>query len=140
MRLAEETAIGQGQFTDPRTISYTATGPTRQEDVIYIKALVNGSNFGLFDVQVTQQQGQFAYVEAKDVNDIISGIQVVMSTAVAANTMLLINTAAAEVYEQRIGALSVTEPSVLGVQVAYAGYFASLVVEDNGIVKITKTP
>jgi hypothetical protein len=76
-RFFEETAIGQGQFSDPRTISYTAGGPTRQEDVIYIKALVNGSNFGLFDVQVTQQQGQFSYVEAKDVNDIISGIQVV---------------------------------------------------------------
>jgi hypothetical protein len=26
---------------------------------------------------VTQQQGQFSYVEAKDINDIISGIQVV---------------------------------------------------------------
>ena len=76
-RFFEETAIGQGQFTDPRTISYSPTSPTRQEDVIYIKAMVNGSNFGLFDVQVTQQQGQFAYVEAKDVNDIISGIQVV---------------------------------------------------------------
>ena len=48
-----------------------------QERVMYIKAMVNGSNFGLFDVQVTQQQGQFSYVEAKDVNDIISGIQVV---------------------------------------------------------------
>lgn len=76
-RFFEETAIGQGQFTDPRTISYSATGSTRQEDVVYIKAMVNGSNFGLFDVQVTQQQGQFSYVEAKDVNDIINGIQVV---------------------------------------------------------------
>src|SRR3984957_16786889 len=76
-RFFEETAIGQGVFTDPRTISYSAGGPTRQENVIYIKAMVNGSNFGLFDVQVTQQQGQFSYVEAKDVNDIISGIQVV---------------------------------------------------------------
>jgi hypothetical protein len=76
-RFFEETAIGQGAFSDPRTISYTAGGPTRAERVIYIKALVNGSNFGLFDVQVTQQQGQFSYVEAKDVNDIVNGIQVV---------------------------------------------------------------
>src|SRR5580698_4647651 len=75
-RFFEETAIGQGAFSDPRTISYTAGGPTRQERVIYIKAMVNGSNFGLFDVQTTQQQGQFSYVEAKDVNDIINGIQV----------------------------------------------------------------
>lgn len=70
----------------------------------------------------------------------ISGIQVVMSSAVAANTALVINTAAAEVYEQRVGALQVIEPSVLGVQVAYAGYFAPLVVQANGVVKITKTP
>ena len=76
-RFFEQSAIGQGAFTDPRSISYSAGGPTRQEKVIYIKAMVNGSNFGLFDVQVTQQQGQFSYVEAKDVNDIISGIQVV---------------------------------------------------------------
>ena len=76
-RYFEETAIAQGAFTDPRTITYTAGGPTRVERYAPIKAMVNGSNFGLFDVQVTKQQGQFSYVEAKDVEDIISGIQVV---------------------------------------------------------------
>jgi HK97 family phage major capsid protein len=70
----------------------------------------------------------------------ISGITVVMSSAVATNTALLINTQAAEVYEQRVGALQVIEPSVLGVQVAYAGYFAPLIVQATGVVKITKTP
>jgi hypothetical protein len=74
-RFFEETAINAGAFSDPRTISYTAGGPSRSERVIFIKAIVNGSNFGLFDVQVTQQQGQFDYVEAKDINDIINGIQ-----------------------------------------------------------------
>src|SRR3954451_17886499 len=59
-RWFEETAIGQGQFSDPRTIAYSPVGPTRPERVLYIKAMVNGSNFGLFDVQVTQQQGQFS--------------------------------------------------------------------------------
>ena len=81
-RFFEETAIGQGAFSDPRTISYTAGGPTRVENVVYIKAIVNGSNFGLFDVQVTQQQGQFDYVEAKDINDVINGIQVVRCQAI----------------------------------------------------------
>jgi hypothetical protein len=70
----------------------------------------------------------------------ISGITVVMSSAVAANTALVINTQAAEVYEQRVGSLQVIEPSVLGVQVAYAGYFAPLIVQATGVVKITKTP
>jgi len=76
-RYFEETAIGQGQFSDPRTVAYSPTGPTRVERFVPIKAVVNGSNFGLFDVQVTQQQSQFSYVEAKDIEDIINGIQVV---------------------------------------------------------------
>jgi HK97 family phage major capsid protein len=67
----------------------------------------------------------------------VSGVQVVMSVALGTVTALMINTAAAEVYEQRIGALSVTEPSVLGVQVAYAGYFAAVVLTAAGIIKLT---
>lgn len=74
-RYFEETGINAGAFSDPRTISYTAGGPTRVERYAPIKAQVNGSNFGLFDAQVTQQQGQFEYVEAKDINDVINGIQ-----------------------------------------------------------------
>lgn len=70
----------------------------------------------------------------------IAGIPVYVSNGMAANTILVASTAAAEVYEDRIGALQVVEPSVLGVQVAYAGYFASLVIEANGLSKIVKTP
>ena len=67
----------------------------------------------------------------------ISGIPVVMSAALATRTALVVNTAAAETYEQRIGALSVTEPSVLGLQVAYAGYFAAIVLTPAGVIDIT---
>ena len=38
-------------------------------------------------------------------------------------------------YEDRIGSLQVVEPSVLGVQVAYAGYFTWLVVETTGLAE-----
>ena len=55
--------------------------------------------------------------------------------------MLVLSTAAAEVYEDRIGALQVVEPSVLGVQVAYAGYFAQAGSwRPPGSSKVTKTP
>ena len=54
--------------------------------------------------------------------------------------MIVLSTAAVEVYEDRIGSLQVVEPSVLGVQVAYAGYFAPLVLEPPAIIEITKTP
>lgn len=70
----------------------------------------------------------------------IAGIPIYVSAGMAANTILVLSTAAGEVYEDRIGALQVVEPSVLGVQVAYAGYFADLPIVPTGMVKIVKTP
>lgn len=70
----------------------------------------------------------------------IAGIPVYVSAGMPANTILILSTAAAEVYEDRIGQMQVTEPSVLGVQVAYAGYFANLTIQPEGIIHIAKTP
>lgn len=73
-RYFEQVAIAVAASTDPRNISATATGPTRDERVAFIKATVAQSNLSLFDRDVTEQQGQFAALQAKDVEDIISGI------------------------------------------------------------------
>jgi hypothetical protein len=70
----------------------------------------------------------------------ITGINVVVSAGFAAGTILVLSTAAAEFYEDRIGALQVVEPSVLGVQVAYAGYAADVIIEATGIQKVTVGP
>jgi hypothetical protein len=70
----------------------------------------------------------------------ISGVPLYVSAGVGTLRILMFSSAAAEVYEDRIGSLSVVEPSVLGVQVAYAGYFTPMVIESTGIVKIVKTP
>jgi HK97 family phage major capsid protein len=70
----------------------------------------------------------------------IAGIPLYVSAGVPALHILVFSSAAAEVYEDRIGSLQVVEPSVLGVQVAYAGYFTPLTIEATGIVKIVKTP
>lgn len=70
----------------------------------------------------------------------ISGIPVYMTNGLAAGSALVVSSAALEVYEDRIGSLQVVEPSVLGVQVAYAGYYTWLVVETTGIQEIVKTP
>jgi hypothetical protein len=70
----------------------------------------------------------------------ISGIPVIMSAGIAGAATdfgVVFSTAAIEAYEQRIGSLQAIEPSVLGVQVAYAGYFTPLVVETGGIQRIT---
>jgi len=67
----------------------------------------------------------------------ISGITAVMSAGLASTKAFLFSTAAMEVFEQRVGTLSVTEPSVLGVQVGYAGYFTPLLISNNGIIELT---
>lgn len=69
----------------------------------------------------------------------ISGIPVYMSAGLGTNKAFLLSTAAIEVYEQRVGQLQVVEPSVLGVQVAYAGYFTPLTIVDGGIIELTAT-
>jgi hypothetical protein len=67
----------------------------------------------------------------------ISGIPVVVSLGVTAGTVgIVASTAAVEVYEQRVGTLQVTEPSVLGVQVAYAGFFTPMTVETGGVQRL----
>lgn len=79
-RYFEQTAIATATFTDPRNIVPTPSSPTRVERPAMIKAMVNQTNLSLFDVDVTRQQGQFAYLEAKDIQDIITSI-VVLSAA-----------------------------------------------------------
>lgn len=69
----------------------------------------------------------------------ISGIPVLMSSGLSSGEAFLYSTAAIEVFEQRVGSLQAVEPSVLGVQVAYAGYFTPLKIEDGGIIPLTAT-
>jgi HK97 family phage major capsid protein len=96
-----------------------------------------GPLFAPVNPQNAQGQGFSAASFNSGVMGSIGGIPVVMSPALTAGTAHLISTAAEEVYEQRVGTLQVTEPSVLGVQVAYAGYFASVTLEPNGVIKLT---
>jgi HK97 family phage major capsid protein len=70
----------------------------------------------------------------------VSGIPLYVSGGIGTLRILVFSTAAAEVYEQRVGTLQVVEPSVLGLQVAYFGYFTPMVIESTAIIKIVKTP
>lgn len=74
-RYFEQTAIASGAAVDPRNLSASATGPTRVERPAFIKAVTAQSNLSLFDKDVTEQQGQFASVVAKDVDDVINAIE-----------------------------------------------------------------
>jgi hypothetical protein len=59
-----------------------------------------------------------------------------MSAGLGTGEAFLLSTAAIEAYEQRVGQLQVVEPSVLGLQVAYAGYFTTMLVTDDAIVPL----
>jgi HK97 family phage major capsid protein len=100
-------------------------------------------NWGGVFSPVNPQNAQSAGFEAggfgSGVMGNISGIPVVCSPGyptVANHYGSLVSSAAVEVYEQRVGALQVVEPSVLGVQVAYAGYFTPMLIETAGVQRI----
>lgn len=53
------------------------------------------------------------------------GLRMVVTPGITDDTFWILNGQSMEIYEQQIGQLSVVEPSVLGVQVAFAGYFSA---------------
>ena len=73
-RWFEETAISDGQATDPHNITPTATSPTRVENSLIVKAITNEISYSLFDLETVAQQHQFAYLKAKDMKDMVNGI------------------------------------------------------------------
>jgi HK97 family phage major capsid protein len=99
--------------------------------------------FGPLFVPVNPQNAQSEGLRAGDFRSgtvgAISGIPVVMSAGLGSGKAFLFSTAAIEVFEQRVGTLQVTEPSVLGLQVAYAGYLVPLTIDDGGIIELTAT-
>jgi len=77
-RFFEETAIAAPSaaqaFVDPRNMAPTVQAPTRVELSVPLKALVSQINYNLFDLEVTSQQSQFAYLQAKDLADAVDGL------------------------------------------------------------------
>lgn len=73
-RYFEQLSIATATATDPRIIAPTASQGNRQERPITLKAYVAQINYGIFDLEVNQQQGQFAYLEAKDLTDTIDAV------------------------------------------------------------------
>ncbi len=66
----------------------------------------------------------------------LAGVTVVMAPGLTAGTILFFYASAVRVFEDRYGALSVDEPSVLGMQVGYAGDFETVIYEADGIISI----
>ena len=77
-RFFEQTAIvapsAANAFVDPRNIVATVGSPARSERSLPLKALVSQINYNLFDLEVGQQQSQFAFLQAKDLADAVDGL------------------------------------------------------------------
>jgi len=83
-RYFEETAIptpGTAGFMDPRNIVPATVAPTRVERSVPLKAIVSQINYNLFDIELGDQQKQFAYLQAKDLVDTVSGVMVAHDVA-----------------------------------------------------------
>lgn len=96
-----------------------------------------GPLFSPYGGQNQQGTGFLASQFGQGAAGLISGVQTVMSGGLGDGEAFLLSTSALEVYEQRVGTLQVVEPSVLGLQVAYAGYFTPLTIEDGAIVPLS---
>ncbi len=78
-RFFEETAIpnpGTAGFVNPRSIVPAVVSPTRVEMSVPLKAIVSQINYNLFDIELGDQQKQFAYLQAKDLVDTVAGVMV----------------------------------------------------------------
>jgi HK97 family phage major capsid protein len=120
---------------------YTATkGVGRIALIVPPSRLGNwGSVFAPINPQNAQSTGFQAGDFGSGIVGNISGIPVICSPGyptVANHYGSVVSTAAIEVYEQRVGPLQVIEPSVLGVQIAYAGYFTPMLIETAGVQRI----
>ena len=77
-RFFAETAIpaptAAQAFVNPLAIAPVAVTPARTELSVPLKALVSQINYNLFDLEVTAQQSQFAYLQAKDLADAVDGL------------------------------------------------------------------
>jgi hypothetical protein len=83
-RFFEQTAIpnpGTAGFMNPRSINPTVVQPTRTEMSVMLKAIVAQINYNLFDIELGDQQKQFAYLQAKDLVDTVSGVMVTHDVA-----------------------------------------------------------
>jgi hypothetical protein len=83
-RFFQESAIpnpGTAGFVNPRSIAPPVVSPTRTELSVPLKAIVAQINYNLFDIELGNQQQQFAYLQAKDLVDTVSGVMVAHDAA-----------------------------------------------------------
>lgn len=144
-RYFEETAIASAQFvsiTNGAALGTpTASGPLRFERTVFVKALSAQTNLQLFDVDVTRQQGQFAYVEAKDIADITKAITRLRAFGIWNGSDTSLTTPSTNQYMGLLAQINQTSTIAIGAsivdglkaQVAYMAANTDFVVRPTGI-------
>lgn len=142
-------AVGYGASPTATTIAgavweaagqaYTATKGLGQLVIVCAPDVLGtfGPLFPPVNPQNAQSQGLSAGAFGQGPAGGIAGVSLVMSAGLASGTSYMLSTAAIEAYEQRGGNLQAIEPSVLGMQVAYFGYFAPLMINDDAVIPLT---
>lgn len=137
---ASQTSIARAIWTATGSVFAKTKGAGRLFIAVSPTVLeLFGPLFQPYNAQNSQSAGLSAASYGTGVLGTISGLPVIMSAGLGAGKAYLGSTAAVEAYEQRIGTLQATEPSVLGLQVAYAGYFGTVTVESGAVVELTAT-
>lgn len=86
-RYIEEVALpGNQAFVDPQNLVGTPGTPNRTPKSLEIKALIGQMDFSLFNVEVSQQQGQFPALETRDFNNLVDGMMKVHDKALWTGT------------------------------------------------------
>jgi hypothetical protein len=83
------------------------------------------------------QPGALGEADLRDFGGYVLQLPRIVVPTMPAGTIVVGSSTLFEVYEETIGLLSVVEPSILGVQVAYGGYIAAGMLEEKGFAKLT---
>jgi hypothetical protein len=135
---------GAATLTNYITSLYNAavqvyTGSKRMPNHVWMSLDVWAKIGILLDTASASAAGQA--VGSSDVSNFqAGGILTLPRTVVpslAANTLIVGRTDRYEAYEDRLGFLSAVEPKLLGVELAYGGYFAANVLDVNAFAEIT---
>lgn len=135
---ASQTSIAKAIWTATGTVFGKTKGKGRLFIAVSPTVLqLFGPLFQPYNAQNSQSAGLSAANYGTGVLGTISGLPVILSAGLGAGKAYLGSTAAVEAYEQRVGTLQATEPSVLGLQIAYAGYFGTVEIESGAVVELT---
>jgi HK97 family phage major capsid protein len=100
-------------------------------------SMVDGSGRPMFPT--VGPMNALGNIQPTNMGGSVAGMRLVVDRNLAAGTAILGDSTYVETYETVGGQVSVTEPSVLGTQMAFYGYMAWLVLEPTAFVKFTIT-